>query len=92
MNKLVKIFQRPDHQYTPEGYLQQFEAQMTLTMGKYPLNLVTQNACYKTIGINSVFLSRLNLRCFLQIPEDYKNDWSAFVTGFKKQSSSLKTA
>ena len=37
-------------------------------------------------------LSGIALSWFLRLHESYKNDWSAFVSAFKKQCSSQNTA
>ena len=93
MNKSVKPFDGLDHQYTPEEYLQQIDAHIIFTMGEQPTDPVAFNQWHKRkMAYIQCSLSGIALSWFLRLHESYKNDWSAFVSAFKKQFSSQKTA
>ena len=93
MNKSVKPFDGLDHQYTPEEYLQQIDAHIIFTMGEQPIDPVAYNQWHKRkMAYIQCSLSGIALSWFLRLHESYKNDWSAFVSAFKKQFSSQKTA
>ena len=93
MNKLVKAFDGIHLQSTPEKNLHRIDAHMTFTMGEQLIDHVAYNHWHKQKGAyTQCYLSKVAIRWFLRLHESYKNDWSAFVSAFKKQFSSQKTA
>ena len=93
MNKSVKTFHELDHENTPAEYLHQIDAHTTFTMGEQPLDRETYKQEHKLKKAYKQFsLPGIALSCFMRLHESYKKDWCAFVSLFKSQFSSHKTA
>ena len=92
----MKPFDRLDHSYTPEEYLQQVEARLTFAIGEEPQNN-PQNVKYKSWHNRRM----ANIQCSLigtaldwytNLHISYKQQWNSFVQLFKKQFSSQQRA
>ena len=89
----IKPFDGPDHNYTPEEYLQHIEARVTFSLGLQP----TLEHEYKIwharrMAFIQCFLTGTALSWYIHLNDTYKHDWHAFVQAFKKQFSSQKNA
>ena len=91
--KSVKTFDGLDHQYTPEKDLQQIDTHMIFTIGEQPLNLLAGNQWHKRkMAYKQCAVSEVALAWFLRLHEIHKSDRSSFVSAFKKEFPSEKTA
>ena len=89
----IKPFDGLDHNYTPEEYLQHFEARVTFSLGLQP----TSEHEYKfwharRMAFIQCSLTGTALSWYIRLNDTYKHDWHAFVQAFKKQFSSQKNA
>ena len=89
----IKPFDGLDHNYTPEEYLQHFEARVTFSLGLLP----TSDHEYKfwharRMAFIQCSLTGTALSWYIRLNDTYKHDWHAFVQAFKKQFSSQKNA
>ena len=89
----IKLFDGLDHNYTPEEYLQHFEARVTFSLGLQP----TSEHEYKFWHIRRMAfiqcsLTGTALSWYNRLNDTYKHDWHAFVQAFKKQFFSQKNA
>ena len=89
----IKPFDGPDHNYTPEEYLQHIEARVTFSLGLQP---TSENEYKFWHARRMVFiqcsLSGTALSWYIRLNDTYKQDWYAFVQAFKKQFFSQKNA
>ena len=93
MKTSVRTFDGLDHQYTLGKLLHQTDTHMIFTMGEQPLHLAAVNQKHSgKMAYIQCSLSGIASGWFLRLHESYKNDWSAFVSAFKKQFVSLKNA
>ena len=91
MNKPVKKFDRLGHEQTPEEYLQHTDAHMIITMGEQPLDVLAYFQWHKRyFSSKQCSFSGIVIGWFLRSHESYKNDWSPFVSAYKKQFCSQK--
>ena len=89
----IKPFDGLDHKYTPEEHLQHIEARVTFSLGLHP----TTSHEYKTwharrMAFIQSSLTGTALSWYIRLNDTYKQDWSAFVQAFKKQSFFQKNA
>ena len=84
MNKSVESLERLDRQKTPEEFLYQIDAHMTLTMGEQPFHPVSNNQWQKRkVAYIQCSLSEIASSWFLRLQESYQIAWFAFVSPFK---------
>ena len=93
ITKPIKPFDRLDHNYTPEEYLQQIKTRVTFSLGLQP----TFDQEYKfqharRLAFIQCPLTGTVLSWYICLNDTYKQDWNAFVQAFKKQISSQKNA
>ena len=78
------------HQKTLEEYIHQIDAHKIFTMEEQTLDLVANIQWHRKSSILTLPFSWNGLELvFLQIPENYKNDWSTFVSAFLKWKKSV---
>ena len=92
--KPMKSFDGLDHSYTPEEYLQQFEARLTFAIGEEPLNNPINYRSWHNRRMTYIqcSLTGTALDWYTNLHISYKQQWNSFVQLFKKQISCQKTA
>ena len=89
----IELFDGLDHNYTPEVYLQHFEARVTFSLC---LQLTSDHEYIfwhaRRMAFIQCSLTGTALSWYIRLSDTYEQDWHAFVQAFKKQSSSQKNA
>ena len=90
----MKPFDGLDQSYTPEKYLQQVEARLTIAIGEEPQNNPVKNMSWHNRRMAYIQCSLIGtaLDWYTNLHISYKQQCLLFVQLFEKQFSSQKTA
>ena len=92
LSEPIKPFDGLDHNYTPEEYLQHFEARVTFSLGLQPTSEHEYNIWHaRRMAFIQCSLTGTALSWYIRLNDTYKHDWHAFVQAFKNNFPHKRT-